>query len=154
MMKLYCTWSEAIRVGIAIRPVQAFHKFYDTETGGTCANGAALEAIFGIPFTNELLLERWDEVMTVLRDNYSKSLNHDVFLPCNCEELTDVDSKYAVQGTVHRLDNIVVHLNNHHRWTREAIADWLESEEEKLGFVTLVEADSEVVKATQYAKAT
>lgn len=140
-MNVYCTWSEAIKAGIAIRPVQAFHKFYDAETGGTCANGAALEAIFGVTFTNDLLLERWNEVMAVMRDHYSRSLNHQVELPCDCGQLTDVSIEYSVKGRIHRLDNIVVHLNNAHRWTREDIADWLESEEEKLGYVTLVEAE-------------
>jgi hypothetical protein len=36
---------------------------------------------------------------------------------------------------------MIWHLNDHHGWTREQIADWLYSEEEKLGFVTLVEAE-------------
>jgi hypothetical protein len=33
-------------------------------------------------------------------------------------------------------------LNDEHKWTREQIADWLEKEEEKLGFITIVEAES------------
>lgn len=31
------------------------------------------------------------------------------------------------------------HLNDFHEWTREQIADWLYTEEEKLGFVTVIE---------------
>lgn len=142
-MQLFYTWSEAIRAGIAIRPVQAFHKFYDAETGGTCANGAALEAIFGETFDNEKLRDQWDEVSAVIREYYKPCLNHRVALPCECISLLDgpLEMEDLTVGRVHRLDNIVVHLNNHHRWTRETIADWLESEEEKLGYVTLVETD-------------
>lgn len=145
-MKIYYTWSEAIRAGIVLRPVQAFNKFFDSETEGTCANGAALEAIFGVPFTNDLLLERYDEVMMVMRDYYASSLNHRVELPCSCDSLIDGPHEVETGGRVHRLDHIVVHLNNHDRWTRERIADWLESEEEKLGFVTIVE-ESDVAAA-------
>jgi hypothetical protein len=36
-----------------------------------------------------------------------------------------------------RLGAIVAHLNDSHWWSREAIADWLQGEEDKLGFVTL-----------------
>lgn len=115
--------------------------FFDSETQGTCANGAALEAIFGFPFTNALILEHWDEITAVMRDYYKPSLCHYVPLPCDCDTLIDGPQEMQDEkdGTVHRLDNIIVHLNNHHRWTREQIADWLESEEEKLGFVTVVE---------------
>jgi hypothetical protein len=38
--------------------------------------------------------------------------------------------------------NTVWHLNDHHGYTREAVADWLESEEEKLGYITLVESET------------
>lgn len=146
-MKIFYTWSEAIRAGIAIRPVQAFNKFYDPETDGTCANGAALEAIFGETFDNEKIRARWSEVGNVIREYYSLCLNHRVLLPCDCAELFDGPRgmEDEPEGRLHRLDNIVVHLNNHHRWTREQIADWLEGEEEKLGYVTIAEADTVVV---------
>jgi hypothetical protein len=44
-----------------------------------------------------------------------------------------------------------MHLNDHHKWTREQIADWLELEEEKLGYVTIAEpeAASPVVQAAK-----
>jgi hypothetical protein len=38
---------------------------------------------------------------------------------------------------------VIFHLNDDHLWTREQIADWLESEEEKLGFITLTETESQ-----------
>lgn len=138
-MKIYYTWSEAIRAGIALRPIQAFKKFFDPETGGTCANGAALEAIFGEPFTNDLLLQRECEVAGLMRDHYSQSLNHYVELPCQCDSLALGPEGVLPIGRTHRLDHIVVHLNNHDKWSRERIADWLEGEEEKLGYVTVVE---------------
>lgn len=141
-MKIYYTWSEAIRAGVKLRPVQAFKKFFDPDTGGTCANGAALEAIFGVPFTNDLLSERYGEVTDVMRNHYKQSLGHYVELPCQCDSLEDGPLDVVTYGRTHRLDNIVVHLNNHHKWTREQIADWLESEEEKLGYVTIAESET------------
>lgn len=143
-MKIFYTWSEAIRAGITLRPVQAFRAFFDSETGGTCANGAALEAIFGEPFTNDMLIQREREVADVMREHYSQSLNHYVELPCHCDSLVLGPKGVLPIGRIHRLDHIIVHLNNHDRWTREQIADWLEGEEEKLGYVTLVEETAPV----------
>ena len=39
--------------------------------------------------------------------------------------------------------DVTMDLNDHHKWTREQIANWLEQEEEKLGYVTLVEKEAE-----------
>jgi hypothetical protein len=141
-MRHFFTFSEAIREGAKLRPVQAFHRFFDVETGGTCATGAALEAIFEEPFTNELLIERWDEVLDALSTDYSYMGKLKVEMPCECDQLYDGPSDTDPEGRIHKADTIAVHLNNHHKWTREAIADWLEAEEEKLGYVTLVESES------------
>ncbi len=40
------------------------------------------------------------------------------------------------------IDFIIRHLNDQHEWTREQIADWLYAEEEKLGFVTVIESEA------------
>jgi hypothetical protein len=141
-MRHFFTFSEAIREGAKLRPVQAFHRFFDVETGGTCANGAALEAIFGEPFTNELLEERRYEVVQVMRSDFSYLIGLKVEVPCECNRLHNGPAGEDPTGRRHRPDNIAVHLNNYHKWTREAIADWLESEEEKLGYVTLTESEA------------
>jgi hypothetical protein len=143
-MRHFCSFSEAIREGARIRPAQAFHKFYDAENDGTCATGAALEAIFGETFTNEILTEKREEVRSVLRSDFPYMIGLKVTIPCECPRLYDGPCDVDTAGRIHGLANVVVHLNNHHHWTREQIADWVELEEEKLGFVTLTETTEQV----------
>lgn len=37
--------------------------------------------------------------------------------PCEC------------YGTIYPVESVIIHLNDHHRWTREQIADWVETVE-------------------------
>lgn len=45
--------------------------------------------------------------------------------PCDCHDLS---------GIQHTIRNIIMHLNDSHHWTRNAIADWLESLDVDLEF--------------------
>jgi hypothetical protein len=66
-------------------------------------------------------------------------LKTEILIPCGCSELDEVcDARPA-------LSNVTMHLNNKHKWSRERIADWLETEEEKLGYVLLSEETSNSV---------
>src|ERR1051325_2910153 len=102
-MKHYCTFSEAIREGAKLRP-QAFNEYYID--GGSCAVGAAAEAM------------GFDKVRMVEAENafaYMQAAGVD------CPACKRINS----------LLGVCTHLNDTHRWTREQIADWLETEEEK-----------------------
>ena len=91
--------SEAIRLGAMWRP-QAFGVL--TDGVGTCAIGAATEAM-GLPLDDEMPNPReWDFVLKIRA--------------CPVCITHDPD----------RL-NVVAHLNDDHRWTRERIADWVET---------------------------
>lgn len=117
--KHYASFSEAIREGAKLRP-QIFNVF--ATKNGTCALGAGAEAITGERcYATDVceILEATYGYMTVWRD-------------CVHCPLSD--------GTFLYLRDAVIHLNDEHHWTRERIADWLETEEEKLGYVTLVES--------------
>lgn len=143
-MKHLCCFSEAIREGAKLRP-QAFNGY--ARDGGTCAIGAGLEAMLERPLQIEDCLTEGG-LRSVLKEtcfwDTFAYLHNVAAAPCGCAEpigFQTWDRKSDV--TESRLDNIIVHLNNEHHWTREAIADWLEQEENKLGFVTVVESESE-----------
>lgn len=54
---------------------------------------------------------------------YVKSPQHDCGLS-NCKFLTKIDDGEIVESTI---KDIVVHLNDYAKWTREEIADWLDT---------------------------
>jgi len=121
----YCSLSSAIRAGSALGP-QAFGEWRD-DNGATCALGAAAAAELGAEYEGGINLgEFWP---------YGDTAR--TFCPKGCFPYSNV-----------HVFGLVVHLNDAHKWTREQIADWLESEEEKLGFVTLVEPGEERELAT------
>jgi hypothetical protein len=115
----YCSLSSAIRAGSALGP-QAFDRWFG-KNGATCALGAARVAEFGLEHEGGIDLGAiWPYCITAY---------------ASCP-----DGGCSEYGKV-RIFGLVVHLNDFHRWTRDQIADWLESEEEKLGYITLVESE-------------
>lgn len=98
--------SEAIRLGAMTHPQGFDH--YERE-GRTCALGAAANAA-GVRRANcgePCVSERWPFL-------------NDVIAPCPaCGDVIDVCE----------LGGIITHLNDDHRWTREAIADWVSTVE-------------------------
>lgn len=119
-MKHFCSFSEAIREGANLHP-QGYYYFF--EDGETYAFGAGREAIGGHTL------------------HYSEVYRLYPYLDAYVADCP------ACGGGAPSLARVMFHLNDDHKWTREAIADWLESEEEKLGFVTLVESESKVEAA-------
>lgn len=110
--------SDAIRLGAMLRPVQAFYRLYDPGTGGSCALGAAAEAIGSGVFPDGYTV---DAHARVPREWYV--LRPTTMCP-HCER--------SPAGAI-QIDHVIVHLNNEHRWTREAIADWVEGLEQAAG---------------------
>lgn len=98
---------------------QAFGHFH--YMGKSCAYGAALEATRHMQGTPE-------EIFPYLITS--------VGCPAGCE------GGYAMGG-------MVIHLNDLHHWTREATADWLYTEEERLGFITLIENEDDQVERSE-----
>lgn len=95
--------SEAIRLGAMLKP----QSFYDYEiAGGTCAIGAALDAIGAL-----------------------SSFDDDAeFFPILRREQRDVQCP-ACRQWLSYASGVIVHLNDAHHWTRERIADWVETVE-------------------------
>lgn len=101
------TLSEAMRLGAALRP----HGFGQFERHGrTCAIGAAMEA------TAFWRTAVWPEGWMALF-NQVTTCPH-----AGCRFDWPVDEARLVW-------DVIVHLNDHHRWTRERIADWVETVE-------------------------
>lgn len=113
MTKQYCSFSEAIREGAKLRP-QAFGA--GILDGGTCAYGAGVEAICG-----SLEPAIYQAVNPYQLFPYLRS-------GTECPGCGDTKVDFLAA---------IYHINDMHQWTREAIADWLYAEEEKLGFVTI-----------------
>lgn len=100
--------SEAIRVGAKLRPRQAFYEWFD-KSGGSCVLGAAMEAVGVARFPDTYAYHGKcpDSWKWTTREGQCPA----------CEEERD------------QIQSLLRHLNNDHRWTRERIADWVESEE-------------------------
>lgn len=101
--------SEAIRLGAMLKP-QGFGMLFDGE--GTCANGAALDACGLLAEIGTHILKNRFPIVEVQAER--------CFV---CEKYM---AKLAFSTT---LGGLVAHLNDDHKWTRERIADWVESQE-------------------------
>ena len=96
--------SDAIRRGCGMYPVQAFGIMFSLHEDGACAWGAAV-GVMGV-------VETWPAPLASFSLSDAKCPEH-----CHAAER---DSHIP-------LKNIIFHLNDDHHWTREAIADWVES---------------------------
>jgi hypothetical protein len=101
--------SDAMRRGAAKRP-QAFGTVVDPATGGTCAWGAAMDGVDRLQFVNGVYIASGEQV----RRRYGWQI---------VERMATCPACNRRQSNV---GEIIVHLNDQHRWTREAIADWLD----------------------------
>lgn len=104
--------SEAIRLGAMLRP-QGFFDLWTVKADQlliqSCALGAACDA-FGCGYGHAYA---------------SRGLNH---LPRDLDQWLaggPVDCPACPSFTMARRDAMITHLNDRHRWTREAIADWV-----------------------------
>lgn len=91
--------SEAIRLGAMMKP-QCYFDFW--LGGGSCAMGAALDAVGVTEFD---LAAQATELPLIFIG------------PVTCPAC----------GVVGNIGAMMMHLNDSHRWTRERIADWVES---------------------------
>lgn len=92
------TFADAIRLGAMNRP-QAFFRAFDGV--GTCANGAALEAVGRLPSAYIDVVDVW--------------------------AVASLCVTQPVTGHEMMVVSAVRELNDEYRWTREDIADWVES---------------------------
>ena len=120
--------SEAMRLGSMLKP-QAFDQYVDLENTKTCAMGAAMDAA-------GLIGDMWTAYFGgsdhhVWRETWPWA---NVPLVAECPAC-DLPLRQKVGA-------VVAHLNNEHRWTRERIADWVQTLEDAQ--TTPVESREEV----------
>lgn len=104
--------SEAIRLGAMLKP-QGRELYIDA--GKTCAVGAALDAIGVLDW---FLAQGGDP--TDWFPELSRDINRPPNSRCPISGCDDSDARFNIASTI-------FHLNDDHRWTREQIADWVET---------------------------
>jgi hypothetical protein len=108
--------SEALRLGSLDNP-QCKRHLYDFGTGGYCALGAIYKAVGWEPTVDESRAPQAQRAEMTRVSHTCWTTTRDA----PCEHAT-----YFRHGaSIHVL---LIHLNDDHEWTREKIADWLESE--------------------------
>ncbi len=107
--------SEAIRLGAMLRP-QAFFRLFDRGNGGTCAMGAAADAIGAL-----------DHQLNCYTSDFKSKR------PNEWRSLFGVNPLCPTCAMTHgSVCEVIVCLNNDQRWSREQIADWVETVEATL----------------------
>lgn len=121
-----CSLSEAIHVGFQKNPNQTRGRII-AEDGSICALGAGLLGIGRL----EEYVER------------AGAWSHKSAADYLVDAFPALDRTFGIQCPVCRergtLISMVVHLNDQHRWLPEQIISFVQSEEERLGYVTLTE---------------
>jgi len=110
--------SEAMRYGATLKPrtTGTICRIWFDGSPRTCALGAALDAV---------LTARGDEsrvedcvgtcsAIYVLNEQFQETRSKRVVCP--------------VTGAIDEIESVIINLNDEYNWTRERIADWLESE--------------------------
>lgn len=115
-MKHFASLSDAIREGAKLRP-QAYGGMARGVVVATCPLAAAYEAVY----------ETLDDVsVTPLEALYPYMKERATCPVPECEGASEPD-----------VISTIIHLNDIHRLSRETVADWVELQEERVGFVTL-----------------
>ena len=105
--------SALIRDGAA-KTEQCRKMYFTGNCHHACAIGAALLALY----TPDEIDEMWDWKLESLDDLLTMPVTGKVKHPVLGDEYEGVDSMWVV----------IISLNDDHNWSRERIADWLESE--------------------------
>jgi hypothetical protein len=100
--------ADAILAGARRRPLQSFGEYYKGRNS-SCALGAAYEGIYRLPREAEGIKPRRLDLLFDCLDNTVR-----VCPACGRKRLP--------------LGAIIIHLNDHHEWTREQIAEWLKAD--------------------------
>lgn len=104
--------SEAIRKGCQ-GTLQAQGRYYEKRTGALCALGAARKAFGDKPEEMNGALINNSRLHSLLFDN---------------ERVNPATKKNFTTEFKEKVFSVIQDLNDTQRWTREAIADWLEGE--------------------------
>jgi hypothetical protein len=101
--------SEAIRLGAMLKPQRFGGLYVDS---GTCALGAAMDAIGALPKKQSVICSdaEWEPALRLWGGLLDRRVAHPV--NASPEDL---------------VCHVITNLNDSHKWTREQIADWVET---------------------------
>lgn len=100
--------ADAMLAGIERRPEQSFGEYYRGRRS-SCALGAAYEGIYRLPRDAGGIRPRRLDLLFECLDNEVR-----ICPSCGKKRLP--------------LGAIIIHLNDHHQWSREQIAEWLRAD--------------------------
>lgn len=113
--------SEAIRAGAKLTP-QWFGSMSDGV--GTCALGGAFLVLTGhLPSPGVSLANGYNSWRDLA--GATEMLLMSTAPPCGC-------NPFKRYGGGFNVNDSIIHLNDNHRWTREAISEWVETIENKI----------------------
>lgn len=107
--------SEAIRLGAMKRP-QAFGVLFHRREGSTCAWGAALDAIGTL-----------DKILVGMNEQQQQDLIRASFPDVHKWGMMMCPSCPTSWLTYRTALDTLIHLNDRHEWSRQRIADWVET---------------------------
>ena len=110
--------SEAIREGSKLRPQTVGKGYFWKDSDGQVYSCAAAAAYEGIGATNGDDYFRGKSNIPNLSDHFETTIDPMVLCP-EKEKCDYCEFEYA--------GSLVIHLNDYHEWTREAIADFMET---------------------------
>ena len=109
--------NEVIRRGCALAPKQVYYVPTDGD-GTACIVGAAW---LGAELPQRIAAEGFKAGALLVM---FPELNKPCRCPLDCVEYVTASANGLVRNLITTLYNTMVHLNNDHRWSREAIAEW------------------------------
>lgn len=105
-MRLYQAMLEGSK-----RTYQAFGTWHDGD-GGTCAMGAVMTGLGYVINAHD-----WYEAFKRMQSEFPELMND-----ASCPECGPIASMW---GKVPTLMDVIMHLNDRHKWSRQRIAEWL-----------------------------
>lgn len=112
--------SEAIRLGAMLDP-QGFGLVSRMELDTTCAWEAALKALGVINLPHPVCCTDL-EFSSYIKEHFNWVVTNQSLCPAGCK-------KVGPFRPMSLIASVIIHLNDVHHWTREQIADWVETVE-------------------------
>lgn len=117
---------DLIRQGCVLLPNQITGEWIEMEAGAACAIGAGAVA-YAYEAMNDYDIRT--EGITLPVNAFCRELG--LLAPAVCPLGAECDCQQYVEPGVYCMLDISIHLNDHHRWTREQVAAWIDRQQDK-----------------------
>ena len=121
------TFNEAVREGCRLLPNQEFRKFFSIDNKGACVIGSAFEAIMKSHGGQTCCKYENYASFSISEKSFLTLIYH--FPELELKSKCPIRKCQSLEST--RTENMNIfyvchHLNDYHRWSREAIAEWVD----------------------------